>query len=254
MKNIGTLFLACILLLSVCIVFVSAEEFEPFTFQVKGVNGQISGEDCILCTTQEAYDSCNAAWAVTVLCRAQEDGRLLVVEQPIAGSGSVPDVSIGDGIVALVVHSATSDPTLEDQYPNVYGKLAALSAVPGMVIVLEGVDLENGTGSGSATLYESVPDNGETGVESEATSGSDTTSSEAESSVAAVSEEESDTDFVSSGVTESSVMGSESASSTVGAVSEASNGLSQTTIILLVLAAIVLVVVIVVIVMTKRKK
>lgn len=141
-------------------VFVSAkgmpalEEGPIFVFDIKAVNGVIEGEDCVLCTTQEAYDACNPNWAVTLLLQEQEDGSFMVARNPVTAFGSLPKMKVGDGAIALVVHSAAWDPGMKDEYPNVDAKLAAQEAWVGMFILLDGIDLEQASGSGTAALYE----------------------------------------------------------------------------------------------------
>lgn len=141
-------------------VFASAEgepafgEGAIFVFDVKAVNGVIDGEDCVICTTQEAYDACNPDWAVTILLQEQEDGGFLVVSPPYTAYGEVPELTVGDGIIALVVHSAAWDLSMAEEYPNVEAKLAAEAVRVGMCFLLDGFDLAEGSGSGKAALYQ----------------------------------------------------------------------------------------------------
>ena len=107
MKKILTVTLAFVLAFSAfSLLAVSAETGEPLcVFNVKGVNGMIGGEDCVLFTTQDAYNSGNPNWAITILLEVKDDGTLVVKEKAIAGQGAVPaGVKVGDGVVALVVY------------------------------------------------------------------------------------------------------------------------------------------------------
>lgn len=158
MKKLCVVFLACALLFSVFSLMASAEEEPTWVFNVNGVNGKIAGEDAYVFTTQEAYEGGNPNWAVTILLEVQDNGLLKVKQAPIQGAGSVPaEVKIGNGVVALVVHSAGSDAAAKDQYANVESKLAARDATVGMYILLDGIDLDAGTGSGTASLYATAP-------------------------------------------------------------------------------------------------
>ena len=158
MKKLCVVFLACALLFSVFSLIASAEEEPTWVFDVNGVNGKIAGEDAYIFTTQEAYEGGNPNWAVTILLEVQDNGLLKVKQAPISGAGAVPDgVKIGNGVVALVVHSAGSDAAAKDQYANVESKLAAKEVTAGMYILLSGIDLDAGTGSGTASLYATAP-------------------------------------------------------------------------------------------------
>ena len=138
-------------LLSLVILPASAEN--GFVFQIKGVNQSLWGEDGTICTTQEAYENCNPKWAITVVCEIVSERVLKVVKDPIAGQGEVPsEVKLKENQVAVVIHSSTSDPEQAETYPNVFGKLAALDMKKGQFLVLDGLDLANATGAGTATV------------------------------------------------------------------------------------------------------
>lgn len=294
MKKILTVILACVLALSAfSLLAVSAETGDPiYVFNVKGVNGMISGEDCVLFTTQDAYNSGNPNWAVTVLLEVKDDGSLVVKEKAIAGQGTVPaGVKVGDGVVALVVHSAASKVEDKGTYANVEAKLAAQEADVGMTVVLDGIDLENASGEGTATLYPAGA--GGAGGTSSADSSADSsaasseTSSEAssEASSAASSEVSSETSSAASTSSETSSAVSETSSEASSAVSseassaassdaassaassatqsslaassetsEASDGLSGGVIAIIVIAVVVVVAAVVAIVVVKRRK
>ena len=138
-------------LLSLVILPASAEN--GFVFNIKGVNQSLWGEDATICTSQSAYENCNPKWAITIVCEIVNERVLKVVKDPVAGQGEVPsEIKLKENQVAVVVHSSTSDPELADQYPNVFGKLAALDMKKGQFLVLDGIDLANATGEGTATV------------------------------------------------------------------------------------------------------
>lgn len=290
MKKILTVILACVLALSAfSLLAVSAETGDPiYVFNVKGVNGMISGEDCVLFTTQDAYNSGNPNWAVTVLLEVKDDGSLVVKEKAIAGQGTVPaGVKVGDGVVALVVHSAASKVEDKGTYANVEAKLAAQEADVGMTVVLDGIDLENASGEGTATLYPAGAGGAGGTSSADSSAASSETSSEAssEASSAASSEVSSETSSAASTSSETSSAVSETSSEASSAVSseassaassdaassaassatqsslaassetsEASDGLSGGVIAVIVIAVVVVVAAVVAIVVVKRRK
>ena len=148
---------ACLLMITGFLMMtgIVASAENGFVFNIKGFNQTITGEDATIVTTNDAYQNCNPKWAISVVCSIYSDNILKVAKDPVAGQGEVPsDVKLKDGQVVLVVHSSTSDPANADQYPNVYGKLAALELQKGQFLVLEGLDLTNATGAGTATVVE----------------------------------------------------------------------------------------------------
>lgn len=261
MKKLCALFLVCILLFSAFCLMASAEEDPVFVFHVKGVNGKISGEDAYLFTTQDAYDTGNPQWGVTILLEVQENGLLKVQRDGFSGGGSVPSVTIGDGVVALVVHSSSSDMGQISQYPNVEEKLAALEAKEGMYITLDGIDLKAGTGSGTASLYATAPSvipSDESSEEpSDEPSSEEPASEDPSSDAAETSSEEPASEEPSEAETSSEAPSAPaSADSSVAAsdVSEESpDGTPVVAIVIIVIAAVVLIAAVVIIVI-KRKK
>ncbi len=290
MKKILTVILACVLALSAfSLLAVSAETGDPiYVFNVKGVNGMIGGEDCVLFTTQDAYNSGNPNWAVTVLLEVKDDGSLVVKEKAIAGQGTVPaGVKVGDGVVALVVHSAASKVEDKDKWANVEAKLAAQEADVGMTVVLDGIDLENASGEGTATLYPAGAGGagGTSSADSSAASSETSSAASSEVSSAASSEVSSEASSAASTSSETSSAVSETSSEASSAVSseassaassdaassaassatqsslaassetsEASDGLSGGVIAIIVIAVVVIVAAVVAIVVVKRKK
>lgn len=260
MKKILSLALVCVMLLAVGAMAVSAED-AIFVFDVKGVNTAIGGEDAVICTTQDAYDNCNPKWAITVPCKVISANVMQVAGEAIVGSGSVPSVTVGNGTVVLVVHSSTSNTELADQYPNVHAKVAAMNVRAGQYFTLSGIDLEAGTGSGTATLNEPVApaESSEEPVESsEEPSEEPAESSEepvesseepVESSEEEVTEEPSADESVEESKEESKEAPAESAEE-----SKAEDGGSSTTTIVLIAVALVVLIGVVCFFVIKGKK
>jgi len=108
-----------------------------YTWNIHYVDGKISGEDATLCTTQDAYESCNPNWAITLYLQKQEDGTYVALRDAIVcpGSWAGADIYIGEDQVALVVHSAYSYPN--DGYENWLSKVVAMSVREGDVFVID---------------------------------------------------------------------------------------------------------------------
>ncbi len=273
MKKILAFTLAFVLAFSaVSLLAVSAETGEPLcVFNVKGVNGMIGGEDCVIFTTQDAYSSGNPNWAITILLEVKDDGSLVVKEKAIAGQGAVPaGVKVGDGVVALVVHSAASKIEDKDKWPNVEAKLAAQEADVGMIVVLDGIDLENASGEGTATLYpaasggaseSSSAASSETSTETSSVTSTETSSaasasSETSSSVSATSSEASSavSSAASSAASSNATSSATQLSSAASSETSSSGGPSGGVIAAIVIAVVVVVAAVVAIVVVKRKK
>lgn len=263
MKKLCTLFLVCALLLSAFCLIAAAEE-PTYVFTVKGVNVGITGEDAAVFTTQEAYEAGNPNWAITLVLEVLDNGTLKLKQEPIAGAGAVPaGVKIGDGVVALVVHSAGSDISAKDQYTNVEGKLAAKEATVGMYIVLDGIDLNAGTGSGSASLYVNAPEGTPAGESSDDPSSEDpasedtssetgTDSSEVEPS-ADPADESSEAATSSQGASAPEASAPTSANSSDASSNESESSSGGIFIVIIVVAAVVIVGAVVFIVINRKK-
>ena len=104
-----------------------------FTFKIDDVNGTIDGEDATLITTASAYSSCNPNWAISIQLRPtgndNEYSVVKVVECP--GSASAAGITLEDGDVILVVHSAAS---YKGSYSNWLSKIAAVALKEGDII------------------------------------------------------------------------------------------------------------------------
>lgn len=158
MKKVICCLVAVILLTAGLVLSVGADT-NGFVFNIKGVNISITGEDCVIITNEDSYQTCNPKWAATVLCDIVEEN-VLKVAQVIVGSGTIPEnVFFDDGrMAALVVHSSTSDETQSEQYPNVFAKNTAKALQAGQYIILEGIDLASGSGSGQGTVSDKIPE------------------------------------------------------------------------------------------------
>ncbi|MBQ0092055.1 MAG: hypothetical protein KBS45_01845 [Clostridiales bacterium] len=254
MKKILSITLVCVMLLALGALAVSAEE-PVYVFEIRTVNEHIKGEDAVLCTTQDAYDNCGPGWAITVLCDVVSENVLKVKDKPIVGKGELPQAAVGNGVVALVVHSATSDTAKSDQYPGVFAKVAAMQIEKGQFLVLEGIDLAAGTGAGKATLVNELP--GDISVDEPVESSEEPAASSEEPTES--SEEPATESSEEPAATSSEAPAAESeAESVAPAESEEENkeegGLSAGTIALIVAAAVVVIAAVVFFVLKGKKK
>ena len=103
------------------------------TFKIDDVNGSIGGEDATLITSASAYESCNPNWAISVQLRPTgNDGEYSVVKVVTTpGSAAAAGITLEDGDVILVVHSADSKP---GTYANWKSKVAAIALKEGDVL------------------------------------------------------------------------------------------------------------------------
>ena len=195
MKKVIATLLSVVLLAAMLIVPVSALSWQDnqtqnedglyifdnaygFVFNVKSVNGVIAGEDATIVTSTEKYNASNAAWAISVVLDKVEDNVYSVnrvIECPKNGLEAdeawqdVANVTLTDGQIVLVVHSAASFPEDEEKtYPNWQSKVAALALKEGDKITLANIDLAT---NGACT-------NGTATVESKEDASDDTSSSE----------------------------------------------------------------------------
>ncbi len=122
----------------------AADNAYGYRFRIDDINGLITGEDATICTTQEAFEACNAKWAIVIWAQLQEDGTYLVLRDAIVGTGTIDgmDISFENGCVAIVVHSAYDG-------PNEFGfnwmdKIAAMTVKTGDILELVSIDLKTG--------------------------------------------------------------------------------------------------------------
>ena len=105
-----------------------------YTWNVNYVDSTIAGEDVTVCTTQPAYDACNPNWAITVYLEKQADGTYVALQDAIVcpGSAAAAGITIGENQIALVAHSAYSNPNGS----NWQGKVVAMSVKAGDVFTV----------------------------------------------------------------------------------------------------------------------
>ena len=136
-----------------------------YTWTVSYVDGKIVGEDVTICTTDDAYKACNPNWAITILLNKQEDGTYVAAQDAIVTPGNADAITVGENQIALVVHSASSNP--DGGYANWEGKVVAVSVKAGDVF---NVDLDGLTVSAidpNAPVEPEQPDTpitGDTGI------------------------------------------------------------------------------------------
>ena len=120
-----------------------------FTFKIDDTNGTIEGEDATLITTASAYSSCNPNWAISVQLRPtgndNEYSVVKVVECP--GSASAAGITLEDGDVILVVHSADSQP---GTYANWKSKVAAVALKEGDILTFNSTNTTATVSQGEA--------------------------------------------------------------------------------------------------------
>ena len=161
-----------------------------YLWEVEDLDGTITGEDATICTTTEAYENCNAKWAITNVLEKQEDGTYVAVRRAIVGEGTVFKLKLEENQVAFVVHSGGSVPqNCLGSYENWMGKVVACAVRKGDVFE---VDLTPGNLAVAAIgklVEESAEESSET--VSEESSEEEETSAEAESVVSETSVEQS---------------------------------------------------------------
>ena len=106
-----------------------------YTWTIDDVDGKIGGEDATICTTQDAYNACNPNWAITLYVEKQADGTYVALRDAIVCPGSAENagIEVGGDKIAIVIHSASSNPDLDAQYGNWMGKIVAVSVKAGDV-------------------------------------------------------------------------------------------------------------------------
>ncbi|MBQ1255261.1 MAG: hypothetical protein IIX91_05695, partial [Clostridia bacterium] len=102
---------------------------------IDDVNGSIGGEDATICTTQDAYNACNPNWAITLYVEKQADGTYVALKDAIVCPGTAANagIEVGGDKIAIVIHSASSNPDLDAQYGNWMGKIVSVSVKAGDV-------------------------------------------------------------------------------------------------------------------------
>lgn len=168
-----------------------------YLWEVEDVDGVITGEDATICTTTEAYEACNAKWAITCVLEQREDGTYVSIRKSIVGEGTQYRITLEENQIAFVVHSGGSVPqNCLGSYENWLGKVVACSVRKGDVFQ---VDLTPGaiTVSAIGKLVEE-PSEESSKPASEESSEEEETSAAVESVVSEVSEAQApvtDTDY-----------------------------------------------------------
>ncbi len=117
--------------------------------KIDDVNGQITGEDSTVVTTNAGVMSIGSIWATWFSAEKVSDGVYKVTSDGTAMGGTALDMTLSDGQILVVVHSSSSRPTEADKYPNWESKVLAKAVKAGDYLVFsEGLDLDEGTGSG----------------------------------------------------------------------------------------------------------
>ena len=117
--------------------------------KIDDVNGQITGEDSTVVTTNAGVMSIGSKWATWFSAEKVSDGVYKVTSDGTAMGGTALDMTLSDGQILVVVHSSSSRPTEAAKYPNWESKVLAKAVKTGDYLVFsEDLDLDEGTGSG----------------------------------------------------------------------------------------------------------
>ena len=157
MKKITALILALITCFTLA-TYVSADSYTigadgnavyesalGYVFTIDDVNGVIEGEDGTVVTDYNAFVASRSTWAVWFYAEKVSDGVYLVKTNGEAMNGTMPTVDMKADSIAVIVHSASSNPNDASTYPNWEDKVAALAVKIGDYIVLNGIDLASGS-------------------------------------------------------------------------------------------------------------
>ena len=112
----------------------SCEVAYGYTWSINYVDGTIAGEDNTICTSQDAYNACNPNWAITIYAEKQADGTYVALQDAIVcpGSAAGAGITLGENQIAIVAHSAYSNPN----GTNWEAKVAAMAVKAGDVLVV----------------------------------------------------------------------------------------------------------------------
>lgn len=109
-----------------------------YLWEVEDLDGTITGEDATICTTTEAYENCNAKWAITIVLEELEDGTYVAVRRAIVGEGNQYKITLEENQIAFVVHSGGSVPqNCLGSYENWMGKVVACAVRKGDVFEVD---------------------------------------------------------------------------------------------------------------------
>ncbi len=127
----------------------SCESALGFTFKIDDLNGEITGEDSTVVTTDAGVMGIGSKWATWFMAEKVSDGVYKAVTDGAAMGGNALDMTLSEGQILVVVHSSSSRPSEADKYPNWESKVVARAVKKGDFLVFsDGINLEDGTGSG----------------------------------------------------------------------------------------------------------
>ena len=160
MKKFLAVFLSIVLVCTMSVVIVSAgddDSIDGFVFDIAAVDVPITEETGLIITSTEALLESNGGWSVVILCEKVEENVYKAKQDAMAptseGKVDLTAIEMEQDDIVIIIHSATSNPDYEVQYPNVHQKLAALQVEAGMEFTLAGIDLAAGTvTNGTATV------------------------------------------------------------------------------------------------------
>ncbi len=129
-----------------------------YVFKIDDVNGTVTGEDSTVVTDSKALAASGSKWAVWFLAEKAGDNTYVAKTDGAAMGGTLPTVSMNDNQIVVIVHSASSKPDEESQYPNWESKVAALAVNAGDYLVLNNIDLAAKTSVGGTITVSSKED------------------------------------------------------------------------------------------------
>lgn len=164
MKKALIYFLILLIIGTMSIVITTAQEDETdidgFVFNIAAVDDEITAESGLILTSEDALANSMTGWSILIHCSKVENNLYVAKADVIEPEGEVPELSFEQGDIVIAIHSASSDMSEVDLYPNVPQKLAALQVKAGMYFILNNIDLsEKTSNNGTATLSLEPPDN-----------------------------------------------------------------------------------------------
>ncbi len=145
MKKLATLLLVSLfcasLALTVFAADVTKETAVGYVFKIDDINGAVTGEDSTIVTDSDALAKSGSKWAIWFLAEKVEDNVYKAISNGTAMGGTLPVVAMEDDQIIVIVHSASSDPEQEAEYPNWEAKVSALAVKIDDYLILDGIDL-----------------------------------------------------------------------------------------------------------------
>jgi hypothetical protein len=129
-----------------------------YVFKIDDVNGQVTGEDSTIVTDNSALAKSGSKWAIWFMAEKVGDDVYVAMTDGAAMGGALPTVSLESNQIVIIVHSASSKPAEESQYPNWEAKVAALAVKTGDYLMLSGIDLDAKTSVGGTVTVASKED------------------------------------------------------------------------------------------------